>query len=139
VSDTSVTTTAVYRCTQCPLGCRLEVDALDDEVVEVRGHGCRRGIVYGTQEHLDPRRDVSTTVALEGGPIARLPVRAAEPVRRGDVITFVRAVQRQRVTAPVAFGQTIARDVAGTGIDAIATRALPAVASRPEGSSEPGP
>lgn len=125
MSTTDDLQTTEYRCVQCPLGCRLEVDAIEDEVLEVRGHGCRRGITYGTQEHLDPRRDVSTTITLVGGAIARLPVRAAEPIRKADVEVFVRAVQRHRAVAPVAFGEVVLADVAGTGIDAIATRAMP--------------
>ena len=116
--------TYVYLCTSCPLGCRLEVDAVDGDVIEVRGHSCKRGIKYGTQEHSDPRRAVSTTVWLHGGPCERLPVRAAEPVPKAEVRGFVRALAGLVVEAPVAFGDVIATDVAGTGIDLIATREI---------------
>lgn len=117
--------TITYLCTGCPLGCRLEVDAVDDEVVEVRGHQCRRGLRYGTQEHTDPRRQVATTVWLSGGDVARLPVRASEPVPKARVRDFVAALAGLSVAAPVELGSTIADDVADTGIAAIATRAVP--------------
>ena len=117
--------TVTYLCTGCPLGCRLEVDAVDDEVVEVRGFRCKRGLRYGTQEHTDPRREVATTVWLCGGDVQRLPVRAAAPVPKASVRSFVRALAGVRVSAPIALGSVVAEDVAGTGIDAIATRGVP--------------
>lgn len=117
--------TVTYLCTGCPLGCRLEVEAIDDEVIEVRGFQCRRGLRYGTQEHTDPRRQVATTVWLSGGDIARLPVRAAEPVPKARVRAFVTALDGLTVSPPVELGSVVADDVAGTGIAAIATRAVP--------------
>ncbi len=118
--------TYVYLCTSCPLGCRLEVDAIDGDVIEVRGNSCKRGVRYGKQEHLDPRRAVSTTVWLHGGPCERLPVRAAEPVPKDEVRAFVDALQGLVVEAPVPFGAVLLRDVAGTGIDLLATRQIEA-------------
>ena len=57
-----------YLCIGCPLGCRLEVEEdLDGSVVEVRGHSCRKGKTFAEREHHDPRRMVTTTVAVEGG------------------------------------------------------------------------
>jgi CxxC motif-containing protein len=114
--------TFTYLCTSCPLGCRLEVDAVGDDVIEVRGFGCKRGMRYGTQEHQDPRRAVSTTVWLHGGPMERLPVRASEPVPKDRATEFVAALAGLVVEAPVAFGAVLATDVAGTGIDLVATR-----------------
>lgn len=120
--------TYVYLCTSCPLGCRLEVDVIDGDVIEVRGNSCKRGIRYGKQEHLDPRRAVSTTVWLHGGPCERLPVRSAEPVPKDQVRDFVVALQGLVVEAPVEFGAVLLTDVAGTGIDLIATRQIAAPA-----------
>lgn len=118
--------TYVYLCTSCPLGCRLEVDAIDGDVIEVRGNNCKRGVTYGRQEHTDPRRAVSTTVWLYGGPCERLPVRAAEPVPKDEVRAFVSALQGLVVEAPVEFGAVLVTDVAGTGVDLVATREIAA-------------
>jgi len=118
--------TYVYMCTSCPLGCRLEVDAINSDVIEVRGNSCKRGVKYGKQEHTDPRRAVSTTVWLHGGPCERLPVRSAEPVPKDEVRTFVDALQGLVVEAPVDFGAVLLTDVAGTGIDLLATREIAA-------------
>ncbi len=123
---TGAVETHAYLCTSCPLGCRLEVDAVAGDVIEVRGFSCKKGERYGEQEHTDPRRAVSTTVWLAGGPVERLPVRAAEAVPKDRVLALVEALRGLQVTAPVELGQIVATDVAGTGIDVIATRAAQA-------------
>lgn len=118
--------TRVHLCTGCPLGCRLEVDALDGDVVEVRGFACKRGERYGREEHLDPRRPVATTVWIRGAAIRRLPVRAAEPVPKDRMWDVVRALRGLTIDAPVRRGDVVLADAAGTGIDVIATRDLAA-------------
>jgi CxxC motif-containing protein len=122
-----VAETSVYLCTGCPLGCRLEVDAVGDEVLEVRGFSCRRGERYGRQEHVDPRRPLSTTVWIEGAAIRRVPVRTAEAIPRDRVLPAALALRGVRVRAPVHRGQVVVADVAGTGVDVIVTRDLPAL------------
>jgi CxxC motif-containing protein len=119
-----------YLCTGCPLGCRLEVDATDDEVVEVRGFTCKRGERYGKQEHTDPRRPLSTTVWIDHAPIRRAPVRTAEPVPKDRVIEIAQALRGIHIEAPVARGDVVLADVLGTGVDVIVTRALPRVVGR---------
>lgn len=128
--------TFVYLCIQCPIGCRLEVDAADDQVIAVRGASCTHGERYARQEHVDPRRAVSTTVALAGANVARLPVRTARPVPKGRVREVVRAVRRIETRAPVRRGQVVLDDVAGLGIAVVATRTFPADPG--EGATSPG-
>ena len=58
---------AAYLCIGCPLGCRLEVEEDDHgDVLEVRGFDCKKGKEYGRQEHTEPKRMVTTTVAVRG-------------------------------------------------------------------------
>lgn len=119
------TATTTYLCIECPLGCRLEVDDAEGEIVEVRGFSCKRGAEYARQEHVDPRRTVTTTVAVSGSLWPRLPVKTAHPVPKSrvrDVCAWMRGV---RVAAPVALGQIVARDVLGLGVDMVATRDMP--------------
>lgn len=117
---------ARYLCIGCPLGCRLEVDAVEGEVVEVRGHSCRRGKEFAVQEHTDPRRFVTTTVRVRGGRGARLPVATAASVPKGRVADVARALHALTLDAPVAMGDVVLADVLGTGVDVVATRDLPA-------------
>jgi CxxC motif-containing protein len=118
--------TFTYLCIGCPLGCRLEVDeGLDGDIVEVRGFSCKRGDQFARDEHVDPRRLVTTTVAVEGGIWPRLPVKTAATVPKHLVRAVCSELAAVRVEAPVTLGQVIAWDVLGTGVDVVATRDLP--------------
>lgn len=126
--------THAYLCTGCPLGRRLEVDAVNDDVVEVRGFSCRRGERYGRQEFLDPRRPLSTTVWIDGAAIRRVPVRTAEPIPRDQLRAVVAALRGLTIAAPARRGEVVVADILGSGVDVIVTRDLPSL-SRHEDSS----
>lgn len=113
-----------YLCIGCPLGCRLEVQAQHDEIVEVRGFSCKRGRRFAEQEFHDPRRDVSTTVAIEGARWARLPVKTAAPIPRGHVEALCERLHQVRLEAPVRMGDVVLSDALGSGVDVVATRDL---------------
>jgi len=117
--------TAHYLCTGCPLGCRLEVEHEEGEIVEVRGFSCKRGKAFAVQEFSDPRRSVSTTVRVEGGRWARLPVKTAEQVPKDRVQELCDALHRLTLHAPVTMGDVVLSDALGTGIDVVATRDMP--------------
>ena len=116
--------TSHYLCINCPLGCRLEVDANGDDIIEVRGNACKRGLEFARQEHTDPRRMVTTTVAVRGAPLARLPVATADAVPKDAVRDVCRALHALELHAPVEIGDVVLADVLGTGVDVIATRTL---------------
>lgn len=120
--------TVGYLCIGCPLGCRLEVDAdtTTNAVVEVRGYSCRRGKDYAIQEHTAPMRLVTTTVAVDNGLWARLPVRSLTPVPKDKVKAICKHLRSIRVTAPVASGAIIWVDDREPGIEIVASRAMPA-------------
>ena len=125
VTEGGVTTYA-YLCIGCPLGCRLELDEKEGgDIVEVRGFSCRRGKEYAVQEHTDPRRLVTTTVAIEGSLWPRLPVKTTAQVPKDQVRDVCRALLAISVTAPVRIGDVIAENVLGTGADVVATRNMP--------------
>lgn len=121
------TTTYAYLCIGCPLGCRLEVDEDDHgDIVEVRGSSCKKGDRYAVQEHTDPRRGVTTTVAISGGLWPRLPVKTTDDIPKDQVLSACEALRRVRVEAPVKLGDVVMRDLLGTGCDVVATRDMPA-------------
>ncbi len=118
-------TTHELICIQCPLGCALTV-TVDGDRVEVSGNTCPRGAEYGRKEVTAPTRTVTSTVAVTGGVLARLPVKTRTDVPKQSVFAVMQAVRAARVTAPVTIGQTIIENVAGTGVDLIATRSIEA-------------
>lgn len=114
-----------YLCIGCPLGCRLEVD--EDQpghIVEVRGFSCKRGKEYAAQEHVDPRRTVTTTVAVKNALWPRLPVKSNKPVPKARVAAICQALSTTKVDAPVHVGDIIVANILGTEANIIATRTM---------------
>ncbi len=121
------TTTYAYLCIGCPLGCRLEVDEDNQgDIIEIRGSSCRKGDRYAAQEHTDPRRGVTTTVAISGGLWPRLPVKTTGDIPKDQVLAACVALRRVQVETPIKLGDVLVRDLLGTGCDVVATRDMPA-------------
>ena len=121
-------------CIMCPMGCPLQLEHEGSELREVTGHDCNRGAKYARQEFTDPRRGLSTTVAIAGARWDRLPVKASRPVRKEQVREAARRIHALRVQAPVRCGQVLLKDLLGeAGLDVIATRSMDRTAapSRP--------
>lgn len=116
-----------YLCIGCPLGCRLEVEEDDSHIVEIRGFSCKRGKEYAEQEHIDPRRMVTTTIYVEGGLWARLPVKTTLPVPKNQVMVVCKQLQDIKIKAPIKMGEVIVKNVLDTGVDIIASRDMPEV------------
>ena len=113
-------------CINCPLGCALTV-TIDGESITVTGNTCPRGEAYGKKEVTDPTRIVTSTVPVDGGDIARVPVKTASDIPKGRIFDVMEAVHAVRAKAPVKIGDVIVRDAAGTGVDIVAARDVAAV------------
>ena len=53
-------------CVSCPLGCPIEVEIENGEILSVTGNTCKRGDAYARAELTNPVRSLTTTVKLEG-------------------------------------------------------------------------
>ena len=113
----------VLTCIRCPRGCRIHVTLGSGGKVEaVSGNACPRGDSYARAEVTAPVRSVTTTVPVDGArDEGRVAVKTVREVPKGAVLDVVRALADVRATAPVEIGDVIARDVAGTGVDVVAT------------------
>lgn len=111
-------------CITCPRGCTLEVAlGSDGAVLSVTGNACKRGEAYARSEVANPVRTVTTTVPVEGSADSKVvSVKTAAPVPKDRVHAVVAALAHVTATAPVEIGDVILANVAGTGIDVIATR-----------------
>lgn len=110
-------------CINCPRGCELDVEVLDGGEAEVKGAGCARGVEYGKSEILHPTRMVTGLVRI-AGMRKPLPVktRRAVPKEKIDAVLF--AMHQTTVQPPLKIGDVVVPDVAGTGIDLVATANL---------------
>lgn len=109
-------------CISCPMGCPITVEMDGDEVVSVTGNTCKRGDVYARKEVTDPTRIVTSTVRVIGGKADMVSVKTKEDIPKGKIFDCVKALKGVEVEAPVRIGDVIVPDVAGTGVDIVATR-----------------
>ena len=116
--------TQEFICIACPLGCMLTVKVKGKQVKSVTGNRCAKGPVYAAEEVAGPRRVVTTTVRLAGGRIPYLPVKTRDGVPREASLRVVHAASRVVFRAPVRMGDVVVPNVAGTGVDLVATRSV---------------
>jgi CxxC motif-containing protein len=117
--------TKKFVCVGCPMSCPLELAHEGDRIIEVEGNDCKRGAKYAKQEFLDPRRSLSTTVAISGAVWGRLPVKTTGQIPKDRVIEAARAIHEIRCQAPVRIGQVLLKGLLGeAGLDVIATRSM---------------
>ena len=109
-------------CIRCPLGCPLKVELEGSEVVSVTGQSCPRGTDYAKVECVAPTRTITSTVRISGGDIAMLPVRTATDIPKSKIMACMQAIHGLRVDAPIAIGDVILDNIAGTGVNLVATR-----------------
>ena len=109
-------------CISCPMGCSLTVVMEQGTVVSVSGNTCKRGDIYARKEVTDPTRIVTTTVRVEGGEAEMVSVKTKEDIPKGKIFDCVRALKDVTVKAPIHIEDVILSDVAGTGMDIVATK-----------------
>ena len=109
-------------CISCPMGCPITVEMDGDEVVSVTGNTCKRGDVYARKEVTNPTRIVTSTVRVIGGKADMVSVKTKEDIPKGKIFDCVKALKGVEVEAPVRIGDVIVPDVAGTGVDIVATK-----------------
>ena len=109
-------------CIGCPLGCPLTVEMEGSEVKAVSGNTCPRGDAYARKEMTNPTRIVTSTVRVAGGRLAMVSVKTASDIPKGKIFDYVKALKDVEVKAPVKIGDVIVENVAGTGVNIIATK-----------------
>lgn len=109
-------------CINCPMGCALTVVMDADRVVSVSGNTCRRGEDYARKEVTNPTRIVTSTVRVAGGDVPFMSVKTKQDIPKGKIFDCIAALKDVEVTAPVHIGDVILENVAGTGVDIVATR-----------------
>lgn len=113
-------------CIGCPLGCTLQVEMEGSQVAQVTGNTCPRGEAYAKKELTHPTRILTTTLPVEGGALPMVSVKTAGEVPKEAVFDCVKALRGLTAQAPITIGQRLVENLAGTGVDVIATKSVPA-------------
>ncbi len=116
-----------FTCVLCPNGCDIEAELENGQVLGVEGNLCPKGKEYVTQEVVDPRRTIATSVPIEGGEIPLVSVRVTQPIPKGRIFDVMKAINQVRLQAPVHIGQVILPNVLGLESDVIITKEVKSV------------
>ena len=114
-------------CIGCPMGCLLTVSIENGEVTEVAGNTCQKGDIYARKEVTNPTRIVTSTVKIEGGDKERISCKTANDIPKEKIFDVMKDIDAAQVKAPAHIGDVLIKDVAGTGVDVIATRNVAAL------------
>ena len=120
-------TRRIITCILCPNGCELDVKYTEqpsEETLVVEGNLCPKGRTYALEELIRPKRTLTTSVLVRFGDQRLVSVKTASSIPRQAILKAREELRGTIVTAPVSIGDTILRDVAGTGIDIVATRTV---------------
>ena len=109
-------------CIGCPMGCQLTAEVENGTVTSVSGNTCPRGEAYARKECVAPVRTVTGTVRVTGGTLAMVSCKTRSDIPKGKIFDVVHALKDVEVPAPITIGQVLAENVAGTGVDIIATK-----------------
>ena len=116
----------IMTCIGCPLGCTLTARALAENAWEVTGNTCSRGMEYARKELTAPARTVTSTVRVSGGMAKVTSVRTATDVPKNAIFAVMEAINAITVPAPIAIGDVLCQDIAGTGVALVATKGVKA-------------
>ena len=105
-----------------PNGCEVEAEYEGGQVLSVAGNLCPKGKTYVTQELIDPRRTIATSVRVLGGSLPLVSVRLTNAIPKARIFDVMREINRQTLTAPVRIGDVVIRNVLGLDSDVIVTK-----------------
>ena len=111
-------------CTVCPRGCHVMVEGEGEQVLNVEGYSCKRGLEYASAEFAHPVRILTTTVKMNGTGNDLLPVRSNKPVPREKLMACMDVIRGIEVQLPVKRYDVIVADICGTGADIVATKTV---------------
>jgi len=110
-------------CIVCPRGCKLTVNKENEDFI-VSGNFCKRGITYGINEMINPVRQVTSTVKIEGAVSSRLPVITDKEIAKEAIFEVMKEINKVSIKAPIKYGDVIISHVLNTDVNIIASRSM---------------
>ena len=104
------------------MGCMLTVTMDKGEVTEVKGNTCPKGDIYARKEVVNPTRIVTSTVKITGGDKERVSCKTESDIPKARIFEVMKDIDAAAVAAPAQIGDVLIENVAGTGVNVIATR-----------------
>mgnify|MGYP003619760323 FL=1 len=94
-------TKRALNCIVCPMSCSGTVTMEDGKITNLEGFTCPRGKAYAQEELTAPKRMLTTTVRVEGGALALLPVMSKASLPKGKIMDCAACLRSVKLQAPV--------------------------------------
>ncbi len=111
-----------FTCIVCPNGCEIETGYEGSQVLSITGNLCPKGKTYVTQELVDPRRTIATSVRVTGGTLPLVSVRLTNAIPKDRIFDVMAEINRQTLAAPVKIGDVVIKNILGLDSDVIVTK-----------------
>ncbi|NLL63905.1 MAG: DUF1667 domain-containing protein [Ruminococcaceae bacterium] len=110
-------------CVVCPFGCLMQIELDDnDKIISVTGNTCKRGETYAENEITDPRRNICSTVRIEGSKVHNVvPVKTSSEIPKDKIFECMKEINKVVAKVPVKIGDVLISNVLGTKVDIVAT------------------
>lgn len=117
-------------CINCPIGCNLKVYGDNKENIRVEGNKCPRGLQYGKDEVLNPKRMVTSSVPLRKdentGIYQMISVKTSEAVPKELIFSVIKEIKsidlKSKGIKKIEVGDILLENVCNTGVDIVATQ-----------------
>lgn len=117
-------------CINCPIGCNLKVYGDREENIRVEGNKCPRGLQYGKDEVLNPKRMVTSSAPLSvdenTGIYQMISVKTSEAVPKNLIFSVLEEIKRidlkKEGIKTIEVGDVLLENVCNTGADIVATQ-----------------
>ena len=112
-----------YTCIVCPNSCLISVEEKNG-TLEITGNQCKRGLEFAKNEHTHPMRMFTSTMKIENAGIPRISVVSSGEIPKEKMKDCQAELSKTVLSAPVKLGDTVIKNICGTGIDIVASRTL---------------
>jgi len=113
-----------FTCVTCPVGCEVDVEVKDSNIISMKGNRCDKVKEFVLQELKEPMRVFTTIVRIKGAKYAMLPVRTDKTIPKRLFKQAIEMLADINLQAPVHMSDVLVKDVAGSGANIIATRTM---------------
>ena len=88
---------------------------------------CKRGEEYARSEYLFPLRTLTSTIKVINGTDPVVSIRSDKPIPKAKIMACMEIIKMIEIKAPINRYDILIHDIAGTGVDIVATTSIKSI------------